>query len=83
MTFGILSFILVTRNLLDFVDERLHLVGALAFHLGSDGGVDIHGGGNLGVAHILLKGLNLNSGSDCGNGVRMPLWHNKDKSETP
>ena len=60
-----------TRRLLDSVDERLHLVGALAFHLGRDGGVDIHGGGNLGVAHVLLKGLDLDSGANCGDRIRM------------
>ena len=35
------------------------------------------------MSKIALHGLNVIPGADSGNGVGMPLWHNKDKSENP
>ncbi len=53
----------------------LHLLGDMTVYIQSKGGGV--------VAQILLHRLNVIAALEGGNGVRMPLWHNKDKSENP
>ena len=67
--------------LLDFVDVLLHPVGACPLHRVSDMPVDIQSERCRGVAQVALYGLDIISRPDGSNGERVPLWHNKDKSE--
>lgn len=45
--------------------------------------VDIQRKGRRGVSQVALDSLDVIPALNCGDGVAMPLWHNKDKSETP
>ena len=63
------------------LDELLHPLCAVAFHLVRHMAVDIQGKGGRGVSQIPLYGLDIIPALNRGHGVAMPLWHNKDKSE--
>ena len=64
------------------VGELIQHLGGLGLRRGYDVAVNVAGGGSLGVAQI--AGYD-HQGRPFGNqqtGVCVPLWHNKDKSES-
>ena len=61
----------------------LHPVGTLPLHLVGNMTVYIQRKCRRSVAEVALHRLNIIPGSDGSNSERMPLWHNKDKSENP
>ena len=64
-------------------NKVLHAVCAVLLHGLCEVRVTIQSECGGGVAQVSLHGLDVIPGPDCVNGVCMPLWHNKDKSENP
>ena len=64
-------------------DKVLHPFSTFPLHLIGDMTVDIQCKGGGGMAQVALHGLNVVPAFYRCHGIRVPLWHNKDKSENP
>ena len=64
-------------------DKVLHPLCAFPLHLLSHMTIDVQGKSGGSVAQVSLHGLNVVPAFYRCHGVRVPLWHNKDKSENP
>ena len=71
------------RIFLHALDVLLHSIGAVPLHLVSHMAVNIRRERRCGVTEIALDCLDIVPASYRGHGIRMPLWHNKDKSKNP
>ena len=76
-------FIATSTALFHSLNILLHPVGAVPLHLVGNVSVHIQCERRRGVSEVALDRLNIIPGTDRGYGERMPLWHNKDKSENP
>ena len=65
------------------LNKLLHAAGTIPAHLGGDMTVNVQSESRRCVAQVFLHRLNVVPALDSRNCVRMPLWHNKDKSENP
>jgi hypothetical protein len=65
------------------VDVRLHSGGALVLHPFGNMSVNIQREGGGSVAQVGLNGLDIIPVLERQDRKRVPLWHNKDKSENP
>ena len=59
------------------------LGGGLAKHVAGDVGVNVQGGGRRHMAQHGGEGLDVHAVLQRHGGKGVPLWHNKDKSESP
>ena len=64
-------------------DKVLHPLCAFPLHLIGDMTVDIQCKGGGGMAQVALHRFDVVPAFYRCHGIRMPLWHNKDKSENP
>ena len=71
------------REVQNVFDVALHALCAGLLHLVRDVTVDIQRESGGGVTQVALNGFDVVTASDGCDGIRMPLWHNKDKSENP
>ncbi len=64
-------------------DKALHPLCAFPLHLLSHMTIDVQGKSSGGVSKVALHGLNVIPAFYRCHSIRVPLWHNKDKSENP
>ena len=64
-------------------DKVLHPLCAFPLHLIGDMTVDIQCKGGGGMAQVALHRFDVVPAFYRCHGIRVPLWHNKDKSENP
>ena len=65
------------------LDVPFHTGGAILFHLLTDMAVHVQSESGGSMAEVALHGFHIIPVLEGENGERMPLWHNKDKSENP
>ncbi len=65
------------------LDKALHAGSAILPHAVREMTVFVQGKGGGGVSQVALDGLYIIPRPDGVHRVGMPLWHNKDKSESP
>ena len=65
------------------LNKALHAFRAVLLHRLSEMGVTVQGESGGGVSQVPLYRLDVITGPDSVDGIRVPLWHNKGKTENP